>query len=711
MGKEKTDNNKKSFLDRIEGNCSFTAIRHGMISIIPLMVIASIALMIISLPIPAYQDFINGIFDGKVVELLDFIYSGVFDAFAIILAVATSISYSIKKQKQMQQPINISDILVLTLITLASLVATLGIQYEDFSVSMLSNLNTITALFVSLVSAKMFYGIKKIKFFKYINRGTVNDNIYTGAIEGLIPAIVIIGFFSVFRLLFEFVFNVDSLQELFVIAANNMLNAVDNNFGEGLVIIFMTHIMWFFGIHGNNVLQPIVENKYTDISASIYTKTFQDSFVIIGGCGTVLCLVLAILIFSRKKNIRNIASLASSTVIFNISEIVAFGLPVILNPTFLVPFLCLPIFNYLVSYATVYLDLVPNVTNQVEWATPIILNAYQATGSWRGILLQIALITVGTLVYKPFVDLFEKQNDKRFSEDVKELVELLKRDEENNKEVVYTELQDEYGNIARLLANELEEAVEKKELFLVYQPQVDANDICVGGEALIRWKHPLADYIYPPLIIKLAREKGFLYKVEKFIIESACKDIHRIEEEVDVDFKISVNLTNGSLEWDGLEECIARNVSKYDVPNNRLWLEITERDAISSSVDTIEKIQNLKNKGHKFLIDDFGMGHTSLLYLQTNQFDVLKLDGILTKDILENKRNSKIVEVIAQLGSSLKVDIIAEYVTTREQRDELVEMGCYAFQGNLYSVPIKIDEFIVWMKEHSGKGLEINSEM
>ncbi len=687
--------------NKIENNCTFTAIRQGMISVIPLIVVGAIALMLRSLPIPAYQRVLNNIFDGTLVEVLDFVYYGVFEFFAVILAVTTTISYAMAKQKQLNQQINVGDILVLNLIMLASLAGTVGIQFETFDKSSLSNLNTFTALFVSLVSSKMFFAMKKKKLFRFEKKGTINDTVYTGAIEGIVPAVIIIGFFAGLRLVFESVFQVGSIQELLVKAANNLIMSVDNNFGEGLALVLLIHIMWFFGIHGNNVLDPIVEQNFVNVGSVIFNKTFMDTFVIIGGCGSMLCLVIAILIFSKRKNIRNIASLAASTAIFNISEIVAFGLPVILNPVFLAPFLALPIFNYVMSYAAVYLELVPKVANEVEWTTPIILNAYQATGSWRGIALQLVSISVGVLVYKPFVDMFEKQTDKRFKEDVELLIDTLKQDEEDNKISVYTDRQDELGNVARLLAMEIEEALEKRQLFLLYQPQVDANENCIGAEALIRWNHPIAGYIYPPLIIQLANEKGILHKVEEFIIETTCSAIKSIEQVVKSNFKISVNVTNSSLDWDGFEDALDRCIEKYKVDNRKLWIEITERDAVSFSVDKIEKINRIKSKGHKFLIDDFGMGHTSLLYLQTNQFDVLKLDGILTKDILENKRNSKIISSIAYLSKSLDFDIIAEYVGTREQRDELAEIGCYAFQGNLYSMPISLTELIEWMKNHT----------
>ena len=413
-----------------------------------------------------------------------------------------------------------------------------------------------------------------------------------------------------------------------------------------------------------------------------------------------MCLVVAILLFSRKRSVRNIARLSLPSVIFNISEIVTFGLPVILNPVFLVPFILVPIMNCIIAYVAIDIGLVPRIISEVEWTTPVFLSGYLATGSWTGVALQVFCLVVGAGIYMPFVRLYEKQSEIRLIENVKKLVEELKREEANNSITSLIAREDDLGSVARLLANDLEEAIKKKELFLVYQPQINREEICIGAEALIRWVHPVAGFIYPPLIVQLAKEKKLLSRLEEFIFDEAASAIARIGQNISSEFKISVNITNESLEWDGIEKCVEDCVKKYQIPSERLWLEITEQDALSSSIDIIDKLQKLKSKGHKFLIDDFGMGHTSLMYLQTNYFDVVKLDGALTRDILENKRNSDIIASIVYLGQSLHFTTIAEFVETREQRDELAALGCDAFQGYLYSKPVSLEELIPWMEAH-----------
>ncbi|MBU5232361.1 EAL domain-containing protein, partial [Agathobacter rectalis] len=115
----------------------------------------------------------------------------------------------------------------------------------------------------------------------------------------------------------------------------------------------------------------------------------------------------------------------------------------------------------------------------------------------------------------------------------------------------------------------------------------------------------------------------------------------------------------------------------------------------------LEKLNNLKAQGHVMMIDDFGMGHTSILYLQSSNFGVVKLDGSLVKDILTNTTNQQIVSSIVTLADRLHIKIIAEFVETAEQRDKLLELGCKWYQGYLYEKPVPLAEFIDFMEKHS----------
>lgn len=684
--------------DYFDNSIMFMAVRQGMVMMIPLLVIGSMALMLISLPVPSYQDLLPKLLNGRVVEFLRFIQSASFGFFALALSLATSYSYAMIRQKDKSG--GMGDSIMVMLITLLALIGFSGIQNESFSITMLGTMNIFTALFVSLLSSALFFKMKERRFFRIEQRGVEADGLYAEAVSGIIPTFLIVAFFAVFRQIFVAVFHVDSVQALLESVVSLLLESIENGLVVAIVILLLAHCMWLVGIHGSNVLEPVMQEHFVRISeGAVYNKTFQDVFVLMGGTGSVLCLVITILIFSKKGSIKNVARLSFPTAVFNISEIIAFGLPVILNPIFLIPYLLVPVVLCIISYVAIYTGIVPHVVNQVEWTTPVFLSGYLATESAAGSILQAVCLAVGVFMYLPFLRLFEEREERRLVKNVGELVKELQRQEAANAITPLTERRDALCGVARVLAADLKDAIRDKKLFFVYQPQVDAKGHCIGAEVLIRWIHPIAGFIYPPLIIQLAKEVDMLHDIEAYLFDEAAYAISEIEKVIHGDFKISVNITNESLEWEDFEYCLDDKVRKYRISPKRLWLEITEQDALVSSGDMVDKIQRLKEKGHKFLIDDFGMGHTSLMYLQTSHFGVVKLDGSLTKDVLKNDRNKDIIAAITELGKSLHFETIAEYVETQEQRDRLLELGCSGFQGYLYSKPIALAELIPWMEQ------------
>ena len=132
------------------------------------------------------------------------------------------------------------------------------------------------------------------------------------------------------------------------------------------------------------------------------------------------------------------------------------------------------------------------------------------------------------------------------------------------------------------------------------------------------------------------------------------------------------------------------------VPRRNFWIEVTEQDAIASTEEALGRLEKLSGLGYHLLIDDFGMGHTSLTYLKASYFKKVKLDGSLTREY-QNERYQEIIASITQLSRSLDFDVIAEYVETEEQQEKLRGLGCTAFQGYLYSKAVPGWELERWL--------------
>lgn len=686
-----------------EESHAFMAVRQGLIMMIPLISLGSVALMIKSLPIAAYQAVLPELFGGRLLKILSFIQGGTINIFSVLLSITTSVSYAmIRDVKERSERAVVYDCFILAIITLCSFMGYAGIQGEDFSVSSLGTMNTFMALVIALVSGWLYFKVRNSKILNFLKKpGTDVAGMYYIAVQSIIPAAIVVGLFALADQLFQVAFHVDHVQEGIIFAIDKILSCFKGGFSAGLAILFFIHSLWFFGIHGSNVVDPVIQKYYTAIDGvAIYNKTFQDVFVIMGGCGAALSIVIAILIFSKKKMMKNVAKLALPGVVCNISEVIVFGLPIIFNPIFLVPFIMVPLMNYVVSYGAVFFGLVPRVIHQVEWTTPIILSGYSATGSFAGSILQIVCLVLDILIYLPFIRLFELHSDKNMIRRVNMLVALLQEEEETKNTTSLIGREDMLGSIARILASDLRIAIEKKELFMLYQPQVNEEEKCVGAEALLRWNHPVVGMVYPPLIVRLAKEAGVLSKMEEIIFDTSASALSKIEKATENSFKLSVNITNESLLWDGFEKMVDESVKRYRISRENLWLEITEQDALSSSVDISEKMDHLKKKGHKLLIDDFGMGHTSLLYLQTSNFEIVKIDGRITRDAMHNDRYRDIIKSIVYLGNLLNFMTVAEFVETKEQAEMLKNLGVDAFQGYYYSMPVTLEELIDWIKKH-----------
>ena len=201
--------------------------------------------------------------------------------------------------------------------------------------------------------------------------------------------------------------------------------------GGGLVgtlfLVFGIHIFWFFGIHGGNVMDSIMVNAFgenlirnTDLYAlnqnafdeqfAIISKGFLDTFVFMGGAGTSLCIIIAVLIIARSRYMRSIAKMGGIFTLFNMNEIVLFGFPVILNPILLIPFLLTPLTVTLISWSAMSFGLVARVVTEVHWAMPPLISGYLATGGHlSGSILQVINITVGILIYLPFIRMMDRR--------------------------------------------------------------------------------------------------------------------------------------------------------------------------------------------------------------------------------------------------------------------------------------------------------------
>lgn len=655
--------------------------------LVPVIVVGAVAYAVLYFPNEMFQALITEQFPG-IGGFLEAVYQGTFGMFSMILVVALSISYALEKDETV-------DKMPYYMITaIASFGAQILMTNEAERLSMIGNQGCFIAMIVGVLSSYLFSRLKDVDILSLRKYTVGMEIIPANAIQSIFPAAITIGCFVVCQGIFLALSGGKSIFMLWSDVSCHIFEKVGNGFSSALLYTALVHVLWAFGFHGSHLMETVAINCFSEVGQDvIFSKSFFDTFIVMGGCGTTVCVLIGVLLFARKKRMRNIGKIALPTVIFNSNEILNFGIPIVLNPVLIIPFICVPILALVLSYGAVAAGLVPHVTREITWTMPVIFSGYCATGSIAGSILQIVIIGCGVAIYVPFLRIEEKLYDTRMQEKIKKLVKELQECEERGENPNFLHRLGDSGMVARMLLQELKYDIQQKKLFLVYQPQADGDGKYIGAEALLRWEHSEYGFIYPPLIIYLAKEGEILPELERMLFDTAIGAIHQISTKCREQFKISVNITAHSLEWD-IEEYIAEKLKEYQVSPEKLWLEITEQDVLTNSETAEKKINRLKEAGHTLLIDDFGMGHTSLNYLQSNYFGVVKLDGSLTRHILERETNQKIVASIIELGKKLDVRVIAEYVETEEQRQLLEEIGCDWYQGYLIGKPVLLDEFV-----------------
>jgi lactose/cellobiose-specific phosphotransferase system IIC component len=684
------------------------AIREGLLMVVPVIMIGAIALVLRSFPLKPYLNFIQTFAGGAIDTFLAFIYQATFGVLSVYMLMSLTVSYLSKvkhKERNYLGPVFASF--------LAFCISS-GLFKEgaDFS-SALGVSGMFTAVLCALISSKLYCWVqKKVQIDIHFYTEGVDDTYYN-MICYIMPILFVAIVAALFNLLLHMIFGVDSVQEAYTDLITALFGRMDRNFGSAVLYVFMVHFLWFFGVHGGNVLDVVGRNVFEpalDINASamaagnvpteIFSKSFFDVFILMGGCGSTLCLIGAILIFERRRSMRRLAKVAAVPGLFNMNELIVFGVPIVYNPVLFIPFFLTPLVCLVTSTIAMKTGLVPVVYRTVEWTTPIILGGYYATGSVAGAVLQGVNFCLGILIYKPFIAIMGRQSEKDSEKKVKKLVRILQESEESRIPVKLLELGGDAGTVAKLLGDDLEQRIEKAQPNMYYQPQYNDKNRCIGAEALLRWEHPVYGMIYPPLVIQLMEEIGLLTKGEEIVVETVLKDMERIKKTYGENIEISINVTGVTIQLDEFENFLQKMVINYPAHIRNVMIEITEQASLTIDDSLIQRLARIKNMGYRLAIDDFSMGNTSVKYLQSNVFDLIKLDGALTRDMEENERSRSIVKTMANMAKEFKIDILAEYVETEEQKKLLGELGCHLYQGYLYSPAIPLKEFLDRGQEH-----------
>lgn len=244
------------------------------------------------------------------------------------------------------------------------------------------------------------------------------------------------------------------------------------------------------------------------------------------------------------------------------------------------------------------------------------------------------------------------------------------------------------------LEESMKQALPQQQFVLFYQAQVDNAGMIVGAEVLLRWQHPTHGMTLPDAFIPVAEETGLIVAIGLWVLKSVCHQLKVWEQEPGKDhLHLAVNVSARQFQQADFVEQIIDVLEAAEVNPARITLELTESMVLGNISEAISKMQALKQRGIKFAMDDFGTGHSSLSSLQKLPLDQLKIDQSFIHDIAENHDGVVIVQTIIAMANKLGMEVIAEGVETKAQKDFLIQQHCLNFQGYLFGKPMPVNEF------------------
>ena len=254
----------------------------------------------------------------------------------------------------------------------------------------------------------------------------------------------------------------------------------------------------------------------------------------------------------------------------------------------------------------------------------------------------------------------------------------------------------EMGNRAKerlSLEADLRRAIEKNELRLHYQPQVDlVSGEIIGVEALIRWLHPQRGLISPGDFIPLAEENGYITRLGEWVLSEACAQFARWQSD-DLRLQhVAVNVSSLQLAQDGFATTVSGIIKQAGIRPDQLEIELTESCVMLDRKKSVQCLCDLRALGVRLSIDDFGTGYSSLAYLQELDVHKLKIDITFVSAMTTNTNNASIVKAIIALGHSLGLEVIAEGVEDAGQARYLRFLNCNSFQGYWVSPPVDAEQ-------------------
>lgn len=678
------------------------AFRHGVMLVMPLLLAAALALLVNNFPLLAYQNFMLDTFGESWKHPGSLLYNSTIE----ILALATCLSIS-TSMINMHNEQHTGDIVLPAIGSVTALSCLFIIMGPEVSAGGLflpwaGIRGLFGALVITVCSCVLLLRLCRIKQLRMPFYSEGIDPILPNIFGTLLPVILTLLIFVLLRELL-FLAGVESLHQAMYDALRAPFHDAMDSFGLGTLYAFLVQLCWFVGIHGTDLLDPITHQvliKGMEANSfalnhqlpppHIFTKYFYDVYVYIGGSGATLGLLLAIFLNSKDNGAKRIAGISIIPGIFNINELLIFGLPVVLNPAFLIPFLLAPLVLLVIAYLAVLAGIAPLPVYHIDWTTPPIINAYISTKSWQGVAMQIVNLIIATLIYIPFIRIADKAKVASRREAFVDLVNIAASNTRGLGGKRCTDRPDSAGALARALSNDMLRSLENDDgvIRLHYQPRVDLVSKTVPCvEALLRWVHPLYGPIPPSLTLAIAEDNKLTQRIDSRIMQLAFEQQHAWRKD-NIITAVSINLSEEQLQDPQFPSTLQELFIQHNLPPDSILLEVRESLALDPEARYLPALEALHALGVRIAVDDFGRGYQAISHVKRLPLAELQIDRALIKNVVNNTSSQDVISTIQELCFTMGVKTSAEYIENRDQLETLLELNFSTFQGYYFSEPV-----------------------
>lgn len=473
-----------------------------------------------------------------------------------------------------------------------------------------------------------------------------------------------------------------------------------NDYLHGLYYLLTNTLPWFVGIHGHFLFpeaeQALVATTHENLAAwaagqaqlNIVSSVFYDVWCNSGGTGNTLSMVIAIL-FGGCDRSRNLIGVSLPLSLFNINEPLIFGLPVVLNPLMIIPFVTVPVVTYNMAYLATSMNWIPHISKLVNWSTPPLMNAWLACDkSLAAVLFHVLTLVVGALIYYPFLNARSKRPGVAESEKLASSLE--------NIQPVHQDMVPNNKHLSEERAwREARSSVDKLHVggsfVLYFQPQVCIeNHQITGAEALIRFCTK-GGQILPPTFLKHFERLGLMSEIDFWVMEHTVNYIHESLQGAS-GLTISVNVSPQTLVDDRLFPIIDRILNRPLPPGCTLEFEITESQKVTDPDKVVFVLHELSKRGIRLALDDFGSGYSTLNYLTSYPLDKIKLDRSMVQGLVRPEGFNFLCQVV-RLCKISRCALLIEGVETEDELMQAKAAGIPFCQGFFFHRPMSGSHF------------------